>query len=544
MNISPLFRPLLILLFWGIYCPSFGQSGGVSSAAKIDSVRVISTDTLSIDTVWSNTQRVALAPKGDIRLRRFRSKKIVFDTVPAKYAFQLDLNHQLGQPFKNIQLLLADTILTDEGIASFQYADTFIQPWQPVLIIKPHFSIKRQVAQLTAYRYIPARPTIRYRIMETVVRLNSKQFPDTIQQVGVHESGKKRVWEQKNRVVMIKNGQIWHQKKDRVITAKRYPPIISQPTGIRYLPRLKPLSLRYSTFYPRDTLIFTVTAIGEKTLKQISLVDNQSIVRHRMINTLVFSDTLVVVNERYFDLKIRANPSWVKQAVKLDVRCIRPTQYDTAYMQLDTIFGIDTLLTYDTLALSIKDDSLLLAATRQIEGNPNGQLEMFVPPLIADKDTLHLLFIVYWFGINRTCLDQYQFLEASVPKTWSLPGVPPALCAYALKHPLILPRITISDVGVQMNMIDSKGKKHLLESSLAQNLGIITADALKAQVYPKPLPQLLPMYHFFIHFNNRNTVNAYPLQFKMIAFYSKVTSRKRVLKIIETKQKKHKNYAP
>jgi hypothetical protein len=498
-------------------------------------VRIIRTDTLSIDTVWSNTQKVALTPRGDIRLRRFKSKKIDFDTIPANYAFQLDLNHQLGQPFQDIQLILADTTLRNAGIATFQYTDTFTQPCRPVLLIKPSLSIKRQVAQLAAYRYLPAQPTLQYRIRQTVVRTYSNQGKDTLHLVLIQKSGERGV-EDNLRVVTKKKGQIVHQKKERNITAKRYPAILSQPTGIRYLPRLKPLSLRYSTFYPRDTMIFTVTTVGKKTLKQVELIDNQSIVRHRMLNTAVFSDTLVVVNERYFDFKISANPSWTKQAVQLDVRCIRPTRFDTSYIQLDTIFDIDTLLTYDTLAFSIKDDSLLLAARMNIESNPNGQLELFVPLLIANKDTLHLLFIAYWFGINRPCLNQYQFLEASVPKTWALPGVPPALCAFALKYPLILPRITISDVGVEFNTMGSKGKLPVLGASLAQNSGIITAQTLKAQMKTAQLP--LPTYHFFVHFKNRNTVNAYPLQFKMIAFYSKVTSKKSVLNIIGTKQKK------
>ena len=528
-----------MLLLWSIYCPLFGQSGSVLSAAKIDSVRVISTDTLSIDTIWSNIQRVALAPQGDIRLRRFKSQKIVFDTLPAKYAFQLDLNHQLGQPFQNIQLILADTTVGGAGIATFQYIDTFTQPCRPVLLIKPSLSIKRQVAQLAAYRYLPAQPTLQYRIRQAVVRTYSNQGKDTLHLVLVQKPGMKAV-EDNLRVVTKKKGQIVHQKKERIITAKKYPAILSQPTGIRYLPRLKPLSLRYSTFYPRDTMIFTVTAVGKKTLKQVELIDNQSVVRRRMLNTAVFSDTVVVVNERYFDFKISANPSWTKQAVQLDVRCIRPTRFDTSYIQLDTIFDIDTRLTYDTLAFLIKDDSMLLAATRNIESNPNGQWDLLVPPLLADKDTLHLLYVAYWFGINRPCLDQYQFLEASVPKTWSLPGVPPALCAVALQYPLILPRITISDVDVQLNIIDAKGNKHRLEASLLKNSGIITADALKALIYPKskPLPKSLPLYHFLVHFNNKNTVNAYPLQFKMIAFYSKVTSKKSVLNIIGTKQKK------
>jgi hypothetical protein len=542
LHISSLYRPLMILLWWSIYCPLFGQSGGVSSAVKVDSIRVISIDTLSIDTVWPNIQRVALAPRGDIRLRRFKSKKIVFDTVPANYAFQLHLNHQLGQPFQGIQLVLADTILKDAGIASFQYADTFTQLCRPVLIIKPHLSIKRQMAQITAYRYIPARPTVRYRTREVLVRSLPNNKKDTLYSIGVEEFGKKKVLEDRLRVTKKGKNQILHQQKDRIITAKKYPPILSQPTGIRYLPRLKPLSLRYSTFYPRDTLIFTVTSVDKKPLKQVVLVDDQSVERHRMSNTSVFSDTLVVVKERYFDMKISANPSLKKQAVKLDVRCIRPTKYDTAYIQFDTLFGFETRLTYDTLAFLIKDDSMLLAATRNIESNPNVQWDLLVPPLLADKDTLHLLYVAYWFGITRPCLDQYQFLEASVPKTWSLPGVPPALCAVALQYPLILPRITISDVGVQMNIVGAKGKKHRLEASLARNLGVITADALKALVYPEPMPSpnILPMYHFVIDFNNRNTVNAYPIQFKMIAFYSKVTSKKRVMNTIKTDKKKYK----
>ena len=87
---------------------------------------------------------------------------------------------------------------------------------------------------------------------------------------------------------------------------------------------------------------------------------------------------------------------------------------------MDTVYEMPPTYLYDTLLLTVLDDSLKLSPTWDLEREPYGQLEVQVPKE-AGKG-YDLLYIAYWVGIGRRCLSEYLGMEATVPADWSKPG--------------------------------------------------------------------------------------------------------------------------
>ena len=524
---------LVALILWGGNCALWAQTGRVWCSETTQSAQLLHSDTLSCDTILAPMQQVLLTPRGDIRLRRFFAKKIVFAQNINPSVFELTLTHQMGQPFKQIGLQCEiDTVLQDQS--AFQYKGYLGALAQPILHIRPYPSLRRQIAHLSAAYTQPVPPAYQYHVRQIWVRHNAQNQRDTIWQHWLYLPNNTKVLVQENAVLAKSQTQFERQHRFLSVRTRYAKPALLLPNGKRYLPRLKPLTLRYNTFKAGDTLVFAVKSLGKKPIKTAALVDNNGVSRHFLWHSNTLSDTVIVGTERYLELRLRGYPQWIRQAVQIEVQRVAPAQSDTICQQNDTLWARTNVPIYDTLALLIRDDSLTLFPLRQIENNPYGQFELNVSRVLSDS--IELLFVAYWFGVNRPVIQHYQNIEATIPKLWALPGVPPALCAFALKYPVLLPRVSVSDIAVQFNQTGRIGPTALLEVSPTHNLGIIASETLeKAFEKNGTIP---PVYHFFLCFSNQNTVNAYPVQVKMIAFYRKKIGEKHLLNMLETKSTK------
>ena len=497
-------------------CPVLAAQS--TSAGKLGAKRqeeqLLRRDTLQRDTVWQAAAPRYVAPLGDFRLRRFRRSVFRFDSVPAGDTLSVELV-STAEPFKKVALYPIDT---QKNVPVFKHQSQAEKTRKPILTIKNKWSLKRGLAHLEALSTPPARAAMRYMVREVLIQPNGTPKPDTLQRDwAIGEQGQKTLLDEQG-VQRDSTGRISRKKKTITIVKHPAKPIALSPSGVQVLPRKGERVFRYSDFKPGDTLLFTVATVGKKPLKSVSLSDAQKRYHRKTLETALFSDKVTADKEAYWMLRVAGHFGLQKQQANITVLRIPPARIDSIVQRSDTVWKVETKPLYDTLALTIKDDSLLLPPVLNLAQKNVASVEIAIPDTLPKG--FSLMFAAYWVGINRPCLDTYQALENAVPPNWIKPGVPPALCAYALGYPLQLPPITLSDVALAFNRggaypNNKNDATPLWGVSLKQSMGVISADALRKARTQKGT------HYFYVYFKNNNNVNTYPAQVKIIAFYRK-----------------------
>lgn len=468
-------------------------------------------------------------PTGDIRLRRFRKTHIVFDTLSPRSNWQFTVANLSGDPFKKVEWICGDTTISKASVATWEQSIDVPMASPLKLIIKPTLSLKRSVASMDAWYADTVRTAIAYTVQETLTEINQYGGVDTLWRFWKvnHPYSRSLLLEKRSEAVGVDR----YLQGKRQLLVKVYPnkPERLLPNKPRSLSRTKKTNLRYDAFQPGDTLVFTVAAMGEP-LQQVELTHTKGKFRHIQREVESFADTVVAGNEKYWELNLSGKFGWKKQKANIAVWRIHPARMDTICQNWDTLYAQEYKTVYDTVAVTIIDDSLQLAPVWDIEKKPLGYFELEVPDTLPKG--LRLLYVTYWGGINRPCLNAYQNLEASVPKTWSRPGVPPALCAYGMGHPLSLPQVRVSDVDMTFVTTPSAPLNGLWEISFRKNAGQLTLKQLRDDLNNGKQAKY---YQFWVVFKNKNTVNDYPVQLKMIAFYQEKKLIRMERKIVETK---------
>jgi hypothetical protein len=477
-------------------------------------------DTLRRDTFWLTAPPRSVAQLGDVRLGRVRQWVVQLDAVPAGDTLSVIVT-SAADPFKKVELFLEDSTLTQLDVPIFKHQSRAEKARKPVLTIQNKWGLKRGLAHIEAYATPPKRAMIRYTVREWEISgsPDGASQLDTIQRDWViGPQGEKTLLAEK-RIKRDDKGRI--RRGEKLATTVRHPskPITLSPGGVQTLPRRGARVFRYSEFKPGDTLLFSVAAIGEKPMHLVSLSDDQRVYKREARESARFSDKVVVGREAYWTLRLESNLGLQKQRAEITVTRIPPARIESVVQDSgDTVLQVETKILYDTLALLIKDDSLLLTPILDLSQKNVASVEIAIPQTLPKG--FNLMFAAYWVGINSSSINTYRALEETVPSDWAKPGVPPALCAYALEKPLQLPFITLSDVGLVFNRggaypKDKSDAKPLWGVSAAQNMGIITAGELQKARLQKGV------YYFYASFKNNNNVNTYPAQVKIIAFYRK-----------------------
>ena len=510
---------LLILL--GICCPVAGQQKGGLSKKENVVVKKHRRDSI----VHISESATPLKPAGDFRLKRFGWTPFEFDSIAAKDSFSLVLLSKAGVPFKTVQLSF-DTILARQEVVDFQYRDAKPVAARPVLKVKAGVSLKRTVANIQVRRI--ARPDAIFEITDSLSRSGGTTGNDTATVRHLMAGpGPKETLIRAFSTMRNDSGGMVRRSEHLVVQRKTVKP---ERLAFRRASTLKKTELRYDNFEKGDTLVFAVNATGKTPLKEIYLYDPQGRRISGNIDALAYSDTIVAGNEPFYSLHIKNKAGWKKQYADVSVLRIRPVQADSFYTVIDSVYQIKNYFTYDTLLLTIADDSLFLAPLLNIESEPFGCFELLVPKMTPDS--ARLSHVVYWMGIGRNSIQDYQTLEATVPQNWSRPGAPVALGAYGMGRPLIMPGITTSDVTPAFNKTGARIGKNagtLFDLSLRKNTGILSETQLKkATANSKG-------YRFFACFQNKSAVNTYPVQLKMIAYYRKEQLKQRELQLVSIK---------
>lgn len=491
--------------------------------------KVLWSGVLHKDTIRLGGQSVRLMPTGDIRLRRFRKTHIVFDSLYARTNWQFTVANLSGDPFKKVEWICGDTTISKDMAATWEQKGVTRKNCTPELIIKPALALKRSVAFVDARYSDTVRTAISYTVQETLTDLNQYAGVDTLWRFWKVTQPYSRSLLLENRSEAVGVGKYLHGK--RQLSVRVYPnkPERLLPNKPRKLSRTKKTSIRYDAFQPGDTLVFSVEAMGEP-LQKVELTHTRGKYLHIQREVKTFADTVVAGDEKYWELNLCGKFGWKKQMANIAVWRIHPARLDTICQNWDTLYALDYKIVYDTVAVMIKNDSLRLAPVLDMENSPLGYFDVEVPDTLPQG--LRLLFVAYWGGINRPCLAAYQDLESTVPKTWSRPGVPPALCAYGMGYPLSLPQVRVSDVDMTFITSPSDPSKGLWEITFRKNAGHLTLKQLRDSLNQG---NQSGYYHFWVVFKNKNTVNDYPIQLKMIAFYQKEKLKQLERKLLETK---------
>ena len=456
--------------------------------------------------------------EGDaLQLHRLEPSIFWFETVPAGDTFFVELTTAAG-PFKKVELYMQDSTPTQLNVPVFKHQSHTENDRNIRLAITPKFSLKRGLAHIEARSTPSARAQIHYTVRELLTQPNGTSIPDTIRRDWAIGDQNNKTLLDEQLVLRDSTGRVFRKKKS--VTVVRHPakPIALSPGGVLTLPRKKTLELNYTAYKPGDTLVFEVTALGGKPLKSVSLSDAHRRYSRKAMEKERFTDKVVAGREAYWTLRLEGHFELQKQMADVKVWRIPPTRTDSVFSRSDTTLLVQTIPLYDTLALLIKDDSLLLFPMLNLAQKNVSSMEIAVPASLPKG--FELMFAAYWVGINYPCISTYQALEKTVPADWAKPGVPPALCAYALGMPLQLPPITLSDVVLAFNRggaypNDKYGAAPLWGVSLRQSMGNISAGDLQKARSQKGV------YYFYVYFKNNNNVNTYPAQVKIIAFYRK-----------------------
>lgn len=485
-----------------------------------------------------------LFPRGEIRLKRLKSTELHYVFPADTDTIRVLVTNKDGIPFQQVEWQFETEGQPDvqENTAAFERTFPRSRQAGATLRINPSFSLQRQVAVVQVQQIKPSLAAVTHIVVtDSLISTTDSNLTDHIRKSAPAGKTIPNNWARK---ALLSPGLRLVQTGALVV--KQHPAQKKQlvPSGQHRLSRWGATRhIPYSDFKQGDTLIFSVTA--QKTpLREIYLTGGRDSLMNRAINTLVFTDTVVINTETTLTLHLKSKAALKKNTPLVSVLRIRPVRPDSAYAATDTLFRSESTPLYDTLLLTVADDSLLLTPVWNIEDEPFGQLEVQMPDSTAEGH--RFMYAAWWLGIGRASLNEYLALEASVPAVWSKPGAPVALGAYGLGHSLILPEIPAGEVYCKfsrsktppkalapLEQAVSPSQKRVKKGSQkpldglpgGRNAGILQADSFHASwSFPgKSRATGIASHNFYACFQNTGTVNSYPIALKVVGFYRKVT---------------------
>lgn len=468
-------------------------------------------------------------PQGDVKLPRLKSRTLNYPTLPAGDTVQVSVMNKTGVPFRTLQLSFGpDAQLLLRDTAAVQYRTVMKPGAQMQITLRAQPSLRVQTAFVKITRTPPARPDTLRSFRDSLIQLakipvdfftnrQSVQLPDgTV----VNTS-----W----------NGNIPAGKPGEVVRRARALTIIPgtskrmqiQPRGSVRLKNFKNTTRSCTDFMQGDTLIFQVNALKNTSLGRVTLADQDGNVLNSQINPgASFSDTVVIRNEKTLTLTMTPKPAVRKKYADVSVWRIRASRADTFYTVTDSTFLLHETVQYDTLVVTLFDDSLLLAPIWNIEQSPYAD---FTVQFASRSPQLgELAFVTYWLGVGRPVIRAFSALDAAVPPEWSRPDVSPFLGALGFRHPLALTEPNSKEVLAVYTNADGRksfraGKlksDNRLPMSKGPGYGIADRqELLKGSNRRNDANTGTETLTFYACFQNKSTVNTYPVAFKMAGFY-------------------------
>jgi len=546
-----------VLAIWGL-----SLQGQVLDTLSMDYIETIDKDQKRlVRTEWvllkkAGKKQEPVTNNVDVWIPSLKKYKgIINGRVNQNDTIDIVLSNREGELLKWAQVKqdAVGTVKQEKPVASFEYQGQFPRDSQQLdLTAKSRFSFRKTIAALSVLRkYEQPSDTVILRVDSLFTPLIGTNWVDTLIQVSQGPKGKERLVREIQLIQSIEGSgkrsykSLAVKESDRLAPHKIY-------SGFQVAPQWKWNRLRYDgigkqgiQFEPLDTLIFAATPLDGTPFNKLLLVDDKGKMHGAALNSAGFSDTVVVSDEKYFEIKLRGKFNLLRRnRVKIDIMRFPRIKRDTFYEVVDTFYQVNRIPQLDTVMFPLKTSEIVVNALLNYEGTANRRISVFIPGIVEEDRNLD--YVVYWIGIGDKSIDEYLKLEAEVPPDWAQPGVPIALGAFGMSHPVFLPAVrqkevyfSLSNKGDMQRMI--KGLKpeesSFIKDHYLQNYGIIHADSLEA-FSTKDLITGVNGYELHFCAQNESQINTYPIQFKMIGFYTKVISESVSRKLLSIKQQR------
>lgn len=480
---------------------------------------------------------VNLYPSGDILLPRLKSKWISYQGIQPGDTLRCTVVSRSGQPFKMVRIQFSDSLV-------FQYRDVASAGYSNLppgasfrLQIKAKPSLKRQIATVLVSRIPPTR--LDTLVNTTDILLKPATGADTLAQpiwTSVSASGLQTAWA--GEIKTDKPNEQVKRKKELVVLAKPALRTTLPPSGTMLVRRLRNTTVTVRDFLPGDTIRYTAKCRGKNVFSAAALFDQDHQQLAAIRDLPQFQGTVVISRETALQLVLRSK--WLLGNTYADVVFvrIRPVPSDTFYQITDSLFRSRTVVLYDTIPMTILDDSLTLSPLWDLEASQTNAFQIQAPTELAKGGKLD--FICYWFATDHNDLLRYQTLETAIPETWSLPGWPRALGAFALGKQIALPEVRLDNLegaftSTAQKRLFMSGKPYKKLIPIFPNFGTLSAAELKNMgILEGSAKNGTAAYRFHLCFKNRSTVNTYQCFLKVAACYTKVKSRVTTTEFVQT----------
>jgi hypothetical protein len=491
----------------------------------------------------------------DIQLRRFKTSAIPCPAVPAGDTLRISIMNKSGAPLKKIRCTLDQTTLLElQDTVGVQYEKVLPQAGTPTIYLqpKPSLGLHAQVASVKLQHTPPAKLDTLYANFDVLLKKGRTNARDSIVwQSAAPGKGAQLLTKWSGQIKTAQTGE--HINRSKTLSTKTHPPLLTvlqAPQMIRLRNWKTDTVPIASEFIKGDTLIFSIKAFGKTKLSSCELQDQDAKVLGSALDFTDFSDTLVIRTEKKLRLFLKPQLSLRKKYAQLSVLRIRPVATDTFYQVIDSTFRTTENTLYDTLVLTVFDDSLELAPIWNIEQTPYGEFKVDLP--VSGPKLGQLAYIVYWLGIGRAAINEFQQLETSVPPDWSRPGASVPLGALGFGHQLAFlqqpaPEVSFACTNLNGRDLFKAGKTIKTNSVIPnlnkQNYGV--ADYCQTSTDPKCIhsndikrikdPKTgIETLAFYTCFRNKSTVDPFPVALKIVGFYrqkKKTVTTTQLLKI-------------
>ncbi len=540
------FRWYFLLVAIAITGPALGQP-----PVQVDSVSTVFK--MEAGQIWSKkkTRTIQRRPIPatdvfrDIPLRRLKSVTTSFPPVSAGDTLRVTAFSKTGVPFKSIRLTLDQKTLVElQDTAAFQYETVSPGAGTPTLTLRQKLNPRIQTAAVHLQYTPPAQFDTLYSNQDVLIATEQSGTESAIFRKSVMPfDGNEILTYWKGTIPTDRPNEVIHRTQKLTIDNK--PPLRSwlQPSRIVRLRNLKKTEIVYNTGFQRgDTLIFEVKAMGKSVIRHGALLDQDSKIRRSVRDVTAFADTAVVQHETAFKLSLQGKLALKKKFAQVTILRIRPVVPDSFYVVTDSLFRIQETPVYDTLVFNIFDDSLELNPIWNIEKTPVGEFKVQVPR--SGPKLGNLSHIVYWLGIGRPALHEFQRLEVAVPPEWSRPGVFASLGALGFGRKLVFkeqypPEVRFACTTPEDRKRFRAGKKLLSNAPIAnmqkQSYGLVRSSALLSGLKQSIDPKTgISTSTFYVCFENKSTVSPFPVSLRLVGFYLLKTSETKTNEWLKT----------
>jgi hypothetical protein len=304
----------------------------------------------------------------------------------------------------------------------------------------------------------------------------------------------------------------------------------------------KGLKLQYTALQAGDTLVLQMRGNGVKPLHTVRVLNPEQQQLAGTATAMNFEARVPVQTGGPITLEVRTRPALRKQFALVEALRIRPQAPDSFLILTDSIFRKNSVTLYDTLLVTLLDDSLRLEPLWNLEAQPFGFLYTQIP-FALDSQT-YLRQVACWTGTGPEAISAYQAYEKTVPPEWSKPGAPPALGAYALGRFLALPRTAAAE-GLDQFFCNAADKERVRQGKKPQQRFWTDCAAHNycLQSVHKETLGGMPLtkkknFDLFVCFRNRRTVVGYNLAVKMVGCYVKTTVKPAPDSLVQVKNDK------